>query len=298
MRGRHVLLAVLAALLFAGCYAAIKAGLDYAPPVRFAALRSIAGGLALLGVLSAIGRPLMPARRLWPTIALLAVVGPFTGFGAMFHSPLHTGAGLASVIGNTGPLLIIVLAAILLDEPVTFGKLTALVLGIAGVTLIALPGALSSTGWDRQGLLLPLLAASSGASQSLIVKRIQAERDVIALAAWQFLLASLPLFMVSAWLEPQSIVKWTAEFAMLLGFLAGGSTAAATGLWYWLVQREEVSRLSLILFLVPVAGLGLGAALFGERITPIQATGILLILAGVAAASLLRTRTRAGPQHA
>ena len=290
MRGRHVLLAAVAALLFAGCYAAIKAGLAYASPFGFAALRSLIGGLALLALLAATGRRLLPARRLWPVIALLAAVGPVIGFGAMFSSPLHTGAGLASVVGNTGPLLIIVLAALFLGEPVTLGKLTALVFGITGVALIALPSAASPDSWHLPALLLPLLAASSGATESLIVKRARAGKDVIAVAAWQFLLASVPLFALSARLEPQPAVTWTREFAMLLGFLAGGSTAAATGLWYWLVQREEVSRLSLILFLVPVAGLGLGTALFGEQIAPVQAMGILLVFAGVAAAALLRTQ--------
>lgn len=290
MRPRHVFLAAVAALLFAGCYSAIKAGLAYAPPFQFAALRSLIGGLALLALLVATGGPVIPARRLWPAIALLAVVGPVIGFGAMFSSPFHTGAGLASVVGNTGPLLIIVLAALFLGEPVTLGKVTALVFGIAGVVLIALPSA-SSTSWHVPALLLPLLAASSGATESLIVKRVRAGRDVIGVAAWQFLLASGPLFALSAWLEPRQGVTWTREFALLLGFLAGGSTAAATGVWYWLVQREEVSRLSLILFLVPVAGLGLGTVLFAEQIAPVQATGILLVFAGVAAAAVLRTRT-------
>lgn len=290
MRGRHVLLAAVAALLYAGCYAAIKAGLAYAPPFRFAALRSLIGGLTLLAVLAMSGCALIPARRLWGPIAVLAALGPTIGFSAMFNSPLHTGAGLASVVGNTGPLLVIVLAALFLGERITLGKLTALVLGIAGVTVIAMPNAASSASWHATALVLPLLAAASGASESLIVKRVQPGRDVLGVAAWQFLLASVALFAMSAWLEPQSTITWTREFALLLALLAGGSTAIATALWYWLIQREEVGRLSLVLFLVPVAGLGLGFALFAERVTPVQTGGIVLVFSGVAAAALLRSR--------
>lgn len=291
MRGRHVLLAAVAALLYAGCYAAIKAGLAYAPPYRFAALRSFIGGLALLGVLLVYRHPVIPARRLWLPIALLAVLGPLIGFSAMFHSPLHTGAGLASVVGNTGPLLVIVFAAIFLGERITLGKAVALVLGIAGVTLIASPSAGSTASWHVAALIVPLVAASSGAAETLIVKQVHPGRDVLAVTAWQFLIASIALFALSAALEPQSTITWTMQFTLLLALLAGGSTAAATALWYWLIQREEVGRLSLVLFLVPVAGLGLGAALFAERITPVQTGGIVLVFAGVAAAALLRNRT-------
>ena len=285
---RHLSLAVLAALLYAGCYAAIKSGLAYAPPFLFAAVRSLIGGVAILAVLAASGRPVIPARRLWAPIALLATLGPTIGFGAMFNSPLHTGAGLASVVGNTGPLLIILLAAVFLGERITAGKVIALALALAGITMIALPGASARGTWHASALALPLVAAASGAADSLIVKRVRPGGDVLAVAGWQFVLASIALFTLTAWLEPGARIAWTREFALALALLAGGSTAAATALWYWLLQREEVSRLSLVLFLVPVAGLGLGTVLFGERITAMQAGGIALVFAGVAAAALLR----------
>lgn len=289
MRGRHVVLAALAALLYAGCYAAIKAGLAYAPPFGFAALRSFIGGLLLLGVLGVTGQSTVPPRHLWTPTVLLAVVGSVLGFSAMFNSPLHTGAGLASVLGNTGPLLVIVLAAVFLGERITPGKITALVLATGGVAFIAMPGVGSSASWHPTALALPLLAASSRAAENVIVKGMQLGRCAVAVAAWQFLLASAVLATLSAWLEPQLTTVWTMKFALLVALLAGGSTAMATALWYWLVQREQVSRLSLVLFLVPVAGLALGTALFGERLTAVQLAGIALVFAGVAAVAFLES---------
>lgn len=289
---RNVVLAASAALLYAGCYAAIKMGLKYAPPFRFAAMRALIGGAAILFILVATGRSLVPARRLWLTTAVLAVVGPATGFAAMFTSPLHTGAGLASIVGNMGPLLIIVLAAIFLGEPMTSGKIVACALSLAGLTLIALPRVASATSWHAPALALPLLAAMSGAGESVIVKRARLGVDVLAVAGWQFLLAAPVLFVLSQRIEPDRAILWTPSFVTLLVFLAAGATAGATALWYWLVQREEVSRLSQVLFLVPIAGLGLAAALFGERISPRQAAGVLLVLVGIGTAGFLRTRIK------
>lgn len=298
MRGRHLALAVVAALLYAGCYAAIKAGLAYAPPFGFAALRSLIGGLLLLGVLVASGQPWRPARHLWIPIALLAVVGSVIGFSAMFNSPLHTGAGLASVLGNTGPLIIIVLAAIFLGERITPGKLSALVLATLGVVLIALPGAGMNATWHPTALALPLLAASSRAAESVIVKGLQLGREAALVATWQFLVASIVLSVLSAWLEPESRTVWTMTFALSVALLAGGSTAAATALWYWLLQREEVSRLSLVLFLVPVTGLGLGLALFGENVGIVKVAGTALVFAGIAAAAAGAGRASGGSRVA
>lgn len=289
MSAGHVMLALVAASLYAGCYAAIKAGLAYAPPMHFAAWRACLAGALLLAMLVATRQPLFPDRRLWPPTVTLALVGTVAGFSAMFASTRHTGVGLASVLGNTGPLLIIVLAAMFLGEPITRAKLIAVACGLAGVSFIALPGASSSLRTvDIAAIGLPLLAAASGAGESVIVKWARPGLDVLRVAAWQYFLGSLVLFLLAARLEPGASITWTRSFVLLLVLLGGGTTAAATGLWYWLVQREEVSRLSLVLFLVPVAGVALGITLFGERIATIQVAGILLILVGVAVAALTR----------
>ncbi len=71
----------LLALVYAVCYAAIKAGLAFAP-----------------------------LRRLWPWIFALAVTGTLVAYTGMFLSPRRAGAGIASVLGNTGPLMIVALA--------------------------------------------------------------------------------------------------------------------------------------------------------------------------------------------
>ena len=292
---RRLLLAALAAALYASCYATIKAGLAYAPPLRFAALRALFGAFALLVLLLVSHRPLIPPRRLWLATFLLATFGPLLGFITMFMSPAHTGVALASIVGNVGPLIIIVLAAVFLGEPVTSGKLIALFLGTSGVILIAWPGAARGGHWSA--LLFPLMASLSGASESVIAKRAQLGTSVIAVTAWQFLLAAAPLALLSAGLESGRI-EWTGSFVLALLFLAAATTAAATALWYWLVRDAEVSRLSMVLFLIPVVGLLLGTMIFGESISARQAVGVLAVLIAVAATAMLGIGSRSGEDGA
>ena len=123
----------------AACYPAIKVGLGFAPPLQFAGARTLLGGLILLLVLVIRRKPLWPEARLARWILPLGLLATTLTFGAMFASPAYTGAGIASVLGNTQPLIIIVLASLFLGEKIGLIKALALGLGLAGVTLMALP---------------------------------------------------------------------------------------------------------------------------------------------------------------
>lgn len=279
-RGRLGVVVCLAAV-YAACYSAIKAGLAYAPPLRFAGMRAVLAGAVLLGLVLVLGKPLLPPRRLWPGVAALAATGTFLSFGAMFLSPGHGGAGIASVLGNTGPLLVVVLAAIFLGERVTRAKAGSLVLGLAGVSLIAYPAITDPSRRGALGAILPLVAAAGTAIQSVVVKRLRLADAVVPVTAWQFLLGGLPLLLVSAVVEREAGVSWSGAFISLFLFLTLVGTSAATALWFWLVQGEEIGRLTLQLFLVPVMGLLLALALFRETIGKLEAAGILLVVLGI-----------------
>lgn len=273
-------LTVLIAAVYAVCYSVIKTGLAFAPPLGYAGMRALLAGLALLGFLRFRRRPLLPPRRFWPVIVAIAVFGTAIAYGAMFLSPGRTGAGIASVLGNTTPLMIVVLAAAFLNEPFTRAKVAALVLALAGVSLIAYPGLAGPKAYGLVGLLLPLLSAAGSAAESVIVKRADAGDALLRVAAWQLLIGSVPLLALWLWFERARPVMWSPTFGALLLFLSLVGTAFTTALWYWLVQRDEVGRLSLMLFLAPVLGLLIAAALFGERIGPVEAAGVALAVAG------------------
>lgn len=279
-RGR-LALAILVATAYSVCYAAIKAGLPYAPPLRFAALRAVLAGATLLALVAIRRERLRPPRRLWPATATLAVVSSGFGLSAMFVSPSHAGAGLAAVLGNTGPLLVVVLAAVFLHERITRTKVASLALGLVGVLLIAFPRD-SSGPLDLLAVALPLTAALSVATESVVVKRSALGVDFLRVSAWQYLGGGALLLLLSMALEPRSTIEWSPRFQAALLVLALPGSAFGTALWYWLAQRDDISRLSLALFLTPVLGLALGTTLFGEVITGVQLAGAALLVTACA----------------
>lgn len=281
---RRTAIILLLAAIYAACFAAIKAGLDNAPPLLFAGLRVLIAGAALLAVQAALRRPLIPDREDRRWLPALTLTGIVAAYGAMFLSPGRTGASIASVLGNTQPLIAIMLAAAFLGERVTRRRLSVLALGLAGVTLVAMGALAGPNAYGIDGPALALAASAGAAAGSVIVKRMGTRSDVLVLAAWQLIGGGLVLLAAAAVFERDAAVTWTPRFAGLLLFLALPGTAVAIPAWYWLVQRESVGRLTLSLFLVPVFGLAIGVLLLDETVSRLAIAGAALTIVAVGVA--------------
>lgn len=240
MRG-FVLALVL--VISASCFVLIQAGLADASPLLFASLRLLLAGAVLFLVLYLRHQPLFPARHHWPTLVVLALVASATAYGAMFVSPRLAGAGIAVVVGNLQPLLVLLLAVPLLGEHLTWSKSLALTLGVAGVSLLAFPTLQSPKGGGFAGFVLALLSALGFALGSVLMKRLEPGRFLVTLTAWQLFLGGSLLGSAAWWLEP-TWLRLTPTFALTLVTLALFGTAFVTAAWYWLLQSEEVGRLS------------------------------------------------------
>lgn len=267
--------------IYAVCFALIKAGLAYGPPLLFGGLRAFIGGATLLVVMLAQRRSLLPPRGTWRGLLALALTSTTLSFGAMFLSPGRAGAGIASVLGNTQPLVLVALAGLFLGERMTRRKWLTVGLGLAGVLLISWQALTASNSVAVSGAALALMASASAAIGSVIFKRMGVTTSLLAVTAWQLVLGSLPLLGVSALVERDAPILWTGEFILDLLFLALVGTAFVSVAWFWLVQRGEASHLGLHLFLVPVFGLAVAALMLGEPITWLGGVGSLLTIVGV-----------------
>lgn len=203
----------------------------------------------------------------------------------MFLSPGRAGVGIASVLGNSQPLIVVVLAAIFLGERMTRGKWLTLTLGLAGVTLISSQVLAGPDAYGLSGMALALAASAGASAASVIFKRMSIPVNLLVITAWQLIFGSLPLLAISVLIERDTQVIWNVQFVGLLLFLALVGTSFANAVWYWLIQRDEVGRLTMFFFLVPIFGLGIAALAFGERISPLEGVGSVLTIAGIGVAT-------------
>jgi drug/metabolite transporter (DMT)-like permease len=261
----------------------IKLALTELGPFTLVAFRLLFGVLGMVLVLW-LKRPTFPRDR--KTLALLVLMGltntalPFT---LISWGQLSIDSGVASILNSTTPLFTLVIAHFFLDdERMNLPRAIGLLVGFLGIVLL-FSRDLGLEGF-RSGLLgqaAVLAAAISYAGSSVMARR--SFRAVPLLVQ-----ASVPLFVADGliWagalvLEapikiPQLPLTWFA--LMWLGFL--GSCLAYL-LYFYLLTHEGSTRTTLVTYMFPVIGVGLGVLFLGESLDARLVIGALLVVAGI-----------------
>lgn len=270
------------------CFLLIHWGLRDAPLLWFAALRALLGGAALAVVALCQRRPLPPSTGAWGKIVILGLVNVSLAFAAMFAGAAGLATGVAAVLANAQPLLILLPAWWLFRERITARTGIALLVGSAGLLVVALPGGGGS------GALLSLLAAAAVTAGTLIVRTLGG-LDVVVTSAAHLLIGGLALAAAAFAAEGPPEISWTPRFVIVLAFLGLVATAATTLAWFVEAQRSALSSLTVWMFLIPVFGLLIGMVVLGERPSAWTAAGIALVLAAMAMALTKQSIPGAGP---
>lgn len=256
------------------CFVTIRWGLRDAPVLWFAALRALVAGVALLAVAAVQGRPRPAGARSWGLIGVLAVTNASVAFAAMFAGVGGLATGTAAVLTNAQPLLILLPAWWLYGERVAARTWVGLVVGFAGLLVVAVPGGGGSGAW------LSILAASAITAGTL-VSRCLAGIDLVQAAGWHFLIGGTVLAAVAGAVEGLPRIDWTARFALSLAFLALVGSALAFWAWFTETLRSPLGQLAAWTFLTPVFGVAFGLLLTGERPGGWTAAGMVLVLASL-----------------
>ena len=257
----------------------VNAGLQ---PVFFAGLRSALAILFVWAWLVLRGRPprLRPAALL-PGLAIGAVFA--AEFLFLFVALDLTTVGRASVLMYSMPLWFALMAHFGLGDRITPLKALGLVLAFAGTAWAILGGAKGGEG-SILGDLCALGAALGWAGTAFIARRpmMRAEGPEMQLF-WMVLVSAPILLAVSPLFGPllrdlQPLHLWLVLFQAAV-VVAGGFIA-----WLWLMSVYPSSTVAACSFLTPVLAILLGAAIFGETLSPailgpgaLVAGGIVLI---------------------
>ena len=273
---------VLVMFLWAICFPLITIGLPYAPHLTFAALRAFIAGATLVVIALLLRRALPKGLKTWFMLTMVGLGATTLGFFGMFHASEFVSPGIATVISNTQPILASLLAFFILGEYLnTRGKL-GLLLGFLGVILIALPGLLSNSGSTYlAGISYILLSASGITISNVLIRYIATEIDALTAMGWQLILGSILLALIAIVTEDPATVQWSPEFLFSLLGLSLPGTALAYWLWCHVLRITELDRANVFSFLVPIFGLLLGMAFYGETYGFLVLEGIGLILLGI-----------------
>ncbi len=283
---------VLVMFLWAICFPLITAGSVYAPHLTFAALRAFLAGAALIGLGLALRRPWPRGGRVWITLVGVGLGATSLGYLGMFMGSEFVLPGIATVLANTQPLLAAILAGLVLNERLGRVGWLGMGLGFAGIVLIALPRLLTAQSGDfASGVAYILMAALGITVSNVLIRSIAGRADPIMAMGAQLLIGGVPLLAGACVFDDSASVDWSTNFLLILAALSLFGSALVYWLWGTILATTELSHANAFSFLVPVFGLGMGAAFFGERLGWFEVAGIGLTLVGIALANRLSSDT-------
>lgn len=245
-------------------------------------LRLVLASAALLAVFGWPLRAVAPAERgrvlFW---LLLAGAGstalPFVLFA---ETVMRSSAGFAAVLNATSPLFSALLGVWLWREAVSRSKQFGLLLGFAGVAVLA---TLREVGTLRVGMDAVALGLTGAASYGLCVqwvKRRLHDVEASAVATGFSLVGALLLLPWALTSLPDQLPSWRALLAVaVLGLV---STALANALYFRLVGRMGATQALSVTFLIPPFAMLWGHLLFDERPTLAMLASTVVILVGTA----------------
>jgi drug/metabolite transporter (DMT)-like permease len=237
-----------------------------------------------------------PLDRLW--LLLFALVDATAFQGLLARGLEGTGAGLGSVLIDSQPLAVALLARSLFGEAINPVGWLGLLLGLAGILCLGLPGPLLQQWWlmgpesigERawsHGELWMLGAALAMAFGTVLSRYACRHSDPVAVTGWHMVLGGLPLLLASAvapLLNPAAPAFWPAWSGAEWGLMAYAAllgSALAYGLFFWFANQENLTSFTALTFLTPMFALLCGLVLLGEELRPLQWLRAVLALGSV-----------------
>jgi drug/metabolite transporter (DMT)-like permease len=260
-----------------------KQALNYAPPLAFAAERSIGGALALLLALKLMGKPLKLVAP-GPTLAIGLVQITFFMLFSIW-ALVEGGPGKTAVLIFTMPIWTLLLAWPFLGERIRGKQWLAAASTFIGLLLIIEPWNMHTSLFSK---FLGVMAAICWAIGTVLVKRLRASQqvDLLSMTAWQMLLGAVPL-VVLAMIIPERPTDWSATYIGILAFMSVISTAMCWWLWITLLDRVPAWEASLSVLGTPVVAIVSSRLMLGEEFKFSEVAGIVLIGTGLALLSLI-----------
>ena len=284
---RYWPLLLLLASVWGASYLFIKVAVDGGfEPAPLMCTRAAIGAAILFAYLARTmgrGRAVAELRGSWRQWAVLGLVGTALPFWLVAWGETHVDSGVAAVAQSTVPLFTVLLGLRFLPhEPLTRGRVLGLVLGLAGVAVLA-GGHPSGGWWAVVGTLAVVLSSLAYATGGVIGQRSMSRTPGPVLATGAMLGAALSLLPLALLEAPSTHPDADAILSLLA--LAVFGTAFAQLVMYRLIDLVGARKMSLVTYLMPAFALVYGALLLDEAVTVPVLAGLAMILGGVALGS-------------
>lgn len=275
-------LIILLTLIWGSTFPPIKIIMKVLPPFLVAGSRFLLASIFLIPVVLWRGLEIPRRREELLSIIAFGFVQTTLMYAIFFWGIQYTSGGRAALLLNTHPFIVATLAHFYLpDDRISKGKVLGLTLGMAGMVFVASDRLKGGIEGSLIGDLAMVASAACWAISTILAKKISKRMDVLILTTGQMLSGSILLLALGLLLERNRPFEISMVVALSYVYMVLISTSFAFFLWFYLLEKNAASKLSVFLFLIPVFGVISSHLVLGEGITSNLVWGVLLIGAGI-----------------
>jgi drug/metabolite transporter (DMT)-like permease len=274
----------IALLTWSSAYAAIAHALGSFTPGEVAFARLAIGSLCF-ALLLLFKRVPLPARKDWPQLAVLGVIG-LTGYHLCLNvAETRVASGTAAIIISLVPAATAALSAIWLRERLSVRTLTGLGIALFGVVMVVLA---SGKGVKFEPMAaLVLVSVLCSAVFFVGQKPLFARNSLLGVTGFTFFAGTLGALPFGLGL-PQALVHASAGTIGSLLWLGIAPTFIGYIAWNAALQRASASQVSSFIYFSPPIAVLIGWVWLGERPTLLTVVGGAITVGGVILANARR----------
>ncbi|MEO8191194.1 MAG: drug/metabolite exporter YedA [Acidobacteriota bacterium] len=272
-------------ILWGSTYLAIRFAVESFPPFVMAGTRHLTAGLILFAFLRARGVAL-PDRRHWKSAAIIGGLLLLGGNGFVSWAEQRVPSGLAALIVASVPIWMAIVHGVIRRRRPPAPVLAGLLVGLAGLVLLVLPGRFGGGGHvDPLGAAALVFAALSWVIGSLYSRRAVLPASTLLAIAIEMIAGGTILWIFGlafgegarihlAAISTRSVLAlaYLIVFGSLIGFSA----------YIWLLKVTTPARVTTYGYVNPVVAVLLGWAFAGEALTVRIGLAALAIVGAVA----------------
>lgn len=282
MKPRDLLDLTLLAALWGGSFLFMRYAVPDFGVVPLIWLRVALASVCLLPLLLMKGQ-LGALRERAGAVAVMGLFNSGLPFLLIAWATLSITAGLASIMNAMTPVFTALIGALWLGDRLDGRRSLGLLLGLAGVALLAADKADFRPGGSGWAIVAMLLATACYGFAANHTRRYLQGVPALVNATGTQLVSALVLLPPALWSWPErmpGLGPWLA--ALVLGVAC---SALAYVLFFRLIARVGASRAVTVTFLVPVFGTLWGALFLGEPVTASMLAGGAVVLLGTGLAT-------------
>lgn len=253
-------LAFLCCFLWGSATPAIKIGYewfgiganDVASRILFAGLRfTLAGVLAVIFGSVLAGKVLIPRKNSWSMIFKLSMVQTVIQYTFFYMGLAYTTGVKASIINGSQTFIAILIACLIFRyEKLTLQKFLGCMIGFAGVIVINYDPSGLSGGLTLRGEGAILVAATTYALSSALIKGYSQKESPVVLSGYQFMVGGI-IMTVFGFIMGGHLTGWCLKSVILLIYMALISSVAYS-IWGTLLKYNPVGKVAVYSFTNPI----------------------------------------------